>query len=59
MINMLPEDEGDCGKEGAALVEAEDECVEIALEILSSHAVIDAEHNGLGVGKAGAVSRRF
>ena len=39
---------------GSASVEAEDEFVEVALEMLSSQAVIDADHPGLGVGE-GAV----
>ena len=39
---------------GSTSVEAEDEFVEIALEMLSSQAVMDAERPGLGVGE-GAV----
>jgi hypothetical protein len=42
------------GVAGSASVEAEDEFVEVALEMLSSQSVIDAERPGLGVGE-GAV----
>ena len=56
-------DDGDCekGAEGgvasSASVEAEHEFVEVALEMLFSQSVIDAEGPGLGVGE-GAVDRR-
>ena len=42
------------GVAGSASVEAEHEFVEVALEMLSSQSVIDAERPGLGVGE-GAV----
>ena len=35
---------------GSASVEAEDKFVEVALEMLSSQSMIDAERPGLGVG---------
>ncbi len=53
-------DEGDCekgaegGVAGSASIEAEHEFVEVALEMLSSQPVIDAERPGPGVG-GGAV----